>query len=101
MTTAGDEESAATLARGIVEAQLGACVQILPIRSFFVWEGKVNDDAEQLLLVKTRGELYAQLEDHIRTHHTYDVPEIVMVPVIAGSTPYLAWMDEMTRVLAR
>lgn len=101
MTTAGDEETAATLARGIVEAQLGACVQIVPIRSFYVWEGQVNDEAEQLLLVKTRSDRYADLEAHIREHHSYDVPEIIRVPITGGSTPYLAWIDDMTKALAR
>ena len=55
-----------------------------------------NDDAEHLLLVKTRSALYAELEGFIREHHPYDVPEIVQVPITAGFGPYLGWIDEMT-----
>lgn len=96
MTTLDDEASAATLARQVVEARLGACVQILRIRSFFVWEGAVNDAPEFLMLVKTRSDAYAELEAFIREHHPYDVPEILQTPVTAGFGPYLAWIDEMT-----
>ena len=96
MTTTADEDGAATLARQIVEAKLGACAQIVRIRSVYVWDGATNDDAEHLLLVKTRSALYAELEGFIREHHPYDVPEIVQVPITAGFGPYLGWIDEMT-----
>ncbi len=96
MTTLDDEAGAATLARQVVEARLGACVQILGIRSFFVWEGAVNDAPEFLLLIKTRSSAYVELEAFIRRHHPYAVPEILQTPVTAGYGPYLAWIDEMT-----
>jgi periplasmic divalent cation tolerance protein len=97
MTTTEDEDSAATLARQVVEAQLAACVQIVRIRSVFVWDGAVNDTPEQLLLIKTRTDVYRRLEALIHEHHPYDVPEILQVPVIGGFASYLAWVDEMAR----
>ena len=97
MTTTDGEEAAATLARLIVDARLAACVQIVNVRSVFVWNGELDDAPELLLLVKTRADLYERLEAFIREHHTYDVPEILQVPVAAGFGPYLAWMDASTR----
>jgi periplasmic divalent cation tolerance protein len=97
MTTIDDEAAAAKLARAIVEQRLAACVQILTVRSVFRWEGAVDDTPELLLLVKTRADRYDELEAFIREHHSYDVPEILQVPVVAGFAPYLAWIDENTR----
>lgn len=97
MTTTGDRERAATLARAIVEARLAACVQILDVRSVFTWEGSVDDTAEALLLIKTRADLYEELETFIRDRHDYDVPEILQVPITRGFAPYLGWVGEVTR----
>jgi periplasmic divalent cation tolerance protein len=97
MTTIDDETAAAALAREIVERGLGACVQILTVRSVFVWEGAVEETPELLLLVKTRADRYDELEAYIREHHPYDVPEILQVPIVSGFAPYLAWMDERTK----
>lgn len=100
MTTTGNEEDALSLARQLVDAHLGACVQILDIRSVFVWEGAVNDEKEQLLLIKTRSDLYEKVEAFIGEHHPYDVPEILQVPVTGGFASYLGWVDEATQAAA-
>lgn len=94
-TTAGEAEAAA-LARTILAARLAACVQVQPIRSFYVWQGKSCDEPECLLYIKTRTEHYAALEELIRGHHSYDTPEILALPILAGSPPYLRFIDEAT-----
>ncbi|MCZ0734217.1 divalent-cation tolerance protein CutA [Phreatobacter sp. AB_2022a] len=101
MTTAGSEADAESLASAMVESRLAACVQVMPIRSFYVWRGKPQRDAEWLLLIKTRGEHYVALETFIRAHHGYETPEIVMVPVSAGSPDYLAWLTAGTELAGR
>ena len=101
MTTTGSEADAESLAAALVESRLAACVQVMPIRSFYVWRGKPQRDAEWLLLIKTRSEHYAALETFIRAHHGYETPEIVMVPVSACSPDYLAWLTAGTELAAR
>ncbi|MDP3700701.1 MAG: divalent-cation tolerance protein CutA [Hylemonella sp.] len=95
-TALASEAEAAELARGIVQARLGACVQLQAIRSFYVWQGQAHDAPEWLLSIKTRGALYPALEAYIREHHPYETPEIVQLPITAGSAAYLAWLDENT-----
>lgn len=96
MTTVATETEAAELARAIVEQRLGACVQLVPIRSVYRWQDTVADDAEQLLMIKTRAGRYDELEAFVRERHPYDVPEVVQVPLTAGFAPYLSWIDEST-----
>lgn len=97
VTTTDSEEAAAALARGIVAARGGACVQVVPIRSFYRWEGAVQDDPEWQLQVKTSADRLDALIEHIRANHTYDVPEIIATPITGGNTTYLSWVDEETR----
>jgi len=92
MTAVDSEAAAEALAQGLVEAQLAACVQVLPVKSFYVWQGESRRDAEYLLLVKTRVALAPALETFIRAHHPYDVPELLQLPVNAGSAAYLQWL---------
>lgn len=96
MTTLDDQAVARKLARGVVEARLGACVQILTIQSVYRWVGAVTDAPEYLLLIKTRTSVYAELQAFIEEHHPYEVPEIVQVPITAGLGAYLGWIDEST-----
>jgi periplasmic divalent cation tolerance protein len=96
LTTVADEEQAGDLARSIVDAGLAACVQIQPIRSVYRWKGETCDEPEWRLMIKTTGAQYAKLEQHIKTNHAYETPEIVQVPITGGSREYLAWMDEYT-----
>ncbi len=96
MTTLPNREEARKMARGLVEEQLGACVQLLDIKSVYTWKGEVQEDDEVLLLIKTRADLYDAVEVYIQTHHPYEVPEIVQVPITAGLSAYLGWVDEVT-----
>lgn len=95
-TTVDSAEAADTLAKNVVEARLGACVQIVPIRSVYRWDGEVHVDAEWQCVVKTSAIRVDELVAHIKAHHTYDVPEIVVTSVAGGNNDYLAWVSEET-----
>ncbi len=95
-TTLPSETEAHALARAIVQARLGACVQVQAIRSHYVWQERAHDEAEWLLSIKTRGALYPALQAFIRERHPYDTPEILQLPITAGSADYLAWVDTQT-----
>lgn len=88
-------DTAIRLAEEIVSRQLAACVNILPgIISVYPWEGKIESDQEQLLLIKTQSDLFAQLEAFIKEHHPYELPEIITAPINHGSTEYLNWITQ-------
>lgn len=95
LVTAGSHENAALIARTLVEERLAACCNILPgMTSVYRWEGSVQEDEELLLICKTRTAQFLQLQRRVQDLHTYDVPEVIQLPVTAGSAPYLAWIDE-------
>jgi periplasmic divalent cation tolerance protein len=97
LTTTATAEEAESLARGIVEARLGACVQIQAIQSIYRWQGALCNESEFRLSVKTRRAQFAALARFIREHHSYDTPEIVQIPITAGSAAYLQWIDDDTQ----
>jgi periplasmic divalent cation tolerance protein len=93
ITTTETLQDAERLAAMLVERELAACVQILPsITSIYRWQGKVEKSAECLLLIKTTREAYPELETAIRENHSYQTPEIIALPVEAGSDGYLNWL---------
>lgn len=95
VTTTGDEESAAALARALIERRLVACVNIVPgVRSLYRWKGAIEDDKEWVLLMKTRAERFDDLASALDELHGYDVPELIALPIEKGSAAYLAWVDE-------
>ncbi|KAA2254907.1 divalent-cation tolerance protein CutA [Solihabitans fulvus] len=97
ITTTGSAEAAEALARGVVEARLAACVQIVgPVTSVYRWEGAVQTDQEWQCVVKTTAERLDELAAHIRGHHEYELPEVVAIPVVGGLPEYLAWVTEET-----
>lgn len=94
LCTCPDQASAATLAESLIQQRLVACVNILPgLESVYRWEGKIERAAEHLLLIKTERRVYTALQAHIQQHHPYQVPEIIAVPIVAGSTDYLQWVS--------
>lgn len=97
MTTVADAEAGRRLAAELVERRLAACVQALPIQSTYRWKGAVQRDAEILLLIKTKVSLYPEVEAFIRSAHPYETPEIILVPILAGSAKYLQWLAAETR----
>ncbi len=93
-TTLESFEQAKTLAHKIVSNALGACVQIMPITSFYKWEGKVEEASEVLLQIKTKATLFKKLEAFIKENHPYEVPEIIALPIEATSNDYALWIEE-------
>ena len=89
--TASPEE-ADGLARTIVEEHLSACVNIAPVRSCYIWEGKLNFDPEALLIIKTTRDGFEALRKRIVDLHSYSLPEIIALPVTEGHQPYLDWL---------
>nr|WP_083466183.1 divalent-cation tolerance protein CutA [Kibdelosporangium sp. MJ126-NF4] len=98
ITTTDSSEEAEHLARGIVEARLAACVNIIaPIRSFYWWKGKIEDAQEWQCWAKTNADRVDALMEYIKANHSYEVPEIVVVPIADGSPDYLTWLTTETR----
>jgi periplasmic divalent cation tolerance protein len=96
--TAADEAEAAKLARALVEARLAACANILgPIRSFYWWEGKVQDEGEVALIAKTRADLVPALTAKVKELHSYSVPCVVALPIAAGNADFLDWIGKETK----
>jgi periplasmic divalent cation tolerance protein len=97
-TATNSPEAAAESARSAVEARLAACAQVIgPIRSLYWWDGRVNDETEWLVLFKTTTADADALVEHLLSGHSYEVPEVVVTPVIGGNPAYLAWIREETR----
>jgi periplasmic divalent cation tolerance protein len=96
--TAPEGEPATKIARTLVEERLAACVNVVPgLRSIYAWEGEICDDAEVLLVVKTRRALLERLDARLHEIHPYDTPELLALPVEYGAKKYLAWVDEVAR----
>jgi periplasmic divalent cation tolerance protein len=101
LIAAGSREEAARLAEMLVGARLAACVQIMPeMESVYRWEGVVQREPEFLLLVKTTRTNFVELEREVRALHSYETPEIIALPVVAASAPYLQWLTANTLSLS-
>jgi periplasmic divalent cation tolerance protein len=93
-TACDSEESAEVLARLLLEQRLAACVNILPkARSIYHWQDKIEDTSEWVLLIKTKRDKFEAVRAAIVKAHSYEVPEVIAIPVVDGSEPYLAWLD--------
>lgn len=100
LMTAANGEEAARLADLLIGAHLAACVQILPeIESVYRWQGRIERQAETLLLAKTTRSRFEELERQVRALHSYETPEIVALPIVAGSAPYLEWLSKSVNPL--
>ena len=97
LTTAATHQQAEALARILVDERLAGCVQILsPVRSIYRWQGKVTEDTEMLLLIKTRRALFTELSARVRDLHSYETPELVLLPASADRE-YGLWLEGVTR----
>ena len=93
--TAGSKEEADKLSRGLVEEKLAFCVNAVPgIQSTYQWEGKIHVDDEILLIVKTRQDRYEALERWVKQNHSYDIPEIISLPIQKGLPEYVQAIDD-------
>ncbi len=98
LTTADSEDEAAAIATALLDARLAACVQTIgPITSAYGWQGKRELAVEWQCLAKTEERLYSEVEAAIRAVHSYEEPEILAIPVLAGSPGYLGWVSENVR----
>lgn len=94
LTTAGTRDDAETIGRTLVNERLAACVQLSgPVLSSYRWQGGIETSQEWQCLIKTRRDLFEQIEATIRRLHPYEVPEILAIPIVAASRPYLDWID--------
>jgi periplasmic divalent cation tolerance protein len=97
ITTTDSREAAGKIAETLVKKKLAACVQVSgPISSTYEWQGKFENTEEWYCVIKTRESLYGKVEEAIKAVHTYEVPEIISLPITAGNPAYLAWIDEVT-----
>jgi periplasmic divalent cation tolerance protein len=95
--TCGSEEEGLKIAHALVQERLAACVNLMsPIRSIYRWEGKICDEKEWLLIIKTQMARVDDLEKRVKALHSYSVPEIIALPIVTGSPSYLNWLKEMT-----
>jgi periplasmic divalent cation tolerance protein len=102
LVTAPSPEVGLSLARTVVDERLAACVNVVPgVTSVYVWEGKREEAAEVLLVIKTEAHRYPALERRLREQHPYSVPEVLALPVEAGSPAYLAWVRDAVAVEGR
>ncbi len=96
--TASNEEEAVKISKTLVEEKIAGCVNIIKnIRSIYSWQGKIEDDSEVLMIIKTRADLFENLEKRVKSLHSYTVPEIIAFRIKKGSENYLKWLDEVTR----
>ena len=94
IATFADKELAKTAAKMLVEKRLAACVQILPIESIYMWKDEVCDDNEIMLFIKSRADMFEKIKVAIKEIHPYEVPEIIMIPIVDGLGEYLKWIDD-------
>ncbi|HEY2991017.1 MAG TPA: divalent-cation tolerance protein CutA [Candidatus Binatia bacterium] len=95
LVTVGSPDEGDRLARALVEERLAACVNRVPtVQSIYRWQGQVESSAEELLIVKTRRDLFARVKDRVQQLHSYSVPEIIALPILDGSESYFRWLQE-------
>ena len=97
LVTCGSEEEALKIANALVDDHLAACVNLVaPVRSIYRWEGKIWDEKEWLLIIKTQKQRFEALDKRVKSLHSYSVPEIISLPITEGSSAYLNWIRENT-----
>ncbi|UJR34894.1 hypothetical protein I4U23_027672 [Adineta vaga] len=98
LTTVSNDEEARKLSRSIVESHLAACVNIIPnIRSVYEWKSTIHEDNELILLIKTKKDLVPKLIEFVKKNHSYEVPELIELPIQNGNPDYLKWIDGIVK----
>jgi periplasmic divalent cation tolerance protein len=98
LSTVATPEDAERIARSLVEKGVAACVNVVPgVLSFYRWKGRLERDAEVLLVIKTRGERFEDLKAALLAEHPYELPELVALPIAGGHEPYLEWLADTVR----
>jgi periplasmic divalent cation tolerance protein len=93
MTACANTEDAQAIIDALLSKKLAACIQLVPITSYYTWKGKVNKEGEVLLLIKCRSDSFDAIRGEILSLHKYELPEIIQIPVTDGLEPYLKWID--------
>ncbi|MEM9088349.1 MAG: divalent-cation tolerance protein CutA [Cyanobacteria bacterium P01_F01_bin.53] len=97
LTTAGSQSEAEAIAAALIDDQLAACVSVFPMQSMYTWEGKVQHDAEWQLVIKTRLACFEAIAHKVKALHSYETPELIALPIVAGSAEYLGWMGTQVK----
>lgn len=97
LVTAGSRQEAEAIAESLIQAKFAACVTLLPVVSIYTWQEALHQDEEWQLLIKSDLSRFAELEAKIREIHSYEVPEIIALPIVAGSQPYLQWISNQVQ----
>ena len=94
ITSFSDDENGTHIIDALLDKRLAACVQVMPIQSWYRWQGKICCATEKLMLIKTRRSLYSKVQDCVRSWHAYELPEIIQVPITDGLPGYLNWISK-------
>lgn len=94
LVTTASETEAGTIAKGLIEARLAACVALTPIRSIYRWQGTIHNESEYQLAIKTDLALFEQIATYIKQQHSYDLPEIIAVPIVENTEEYGQWIKQ-------
>ena len=99
LVTCGSVQEARQIGRALVQERLAACVNVVqaPVESIYRWKGRVDTAMEFLMIIKSSRERFSALEERIRKLHSYEIPEIIAVPIEKGSRDYLAWLTDSVR----
>lgn len=98
LVTTASKQEAEKIAQQLLEEKLIACINIVgPVTSYFHWAGKIDNAEEYLMLMKSRTDLFEELSKRVKALHSYDVPEIIALPVLYGATSYLEWLDSVLK----
>ena len=100
ITTTATKAEAEKLARLLLSQQLAACIQVIQIASYYTWNEGVNVDDEQMLFIKCPTVNFSAIELCIKANHSYEIPELIQLPIEAGSAEYLQWIDRVTRSMS-
>ncbi len=96
MTTTSNLPEAEGIAQALLRDRWAACIQVMPITSYYTWQGEYQREGEYLLLIKAKAAHFAQIQATIQANHSYQVPEIIQIPIVAGFDTYLEWISVVT-----
>lgn len=94
LVTASSQSEGEAIAQALLQFKLAACVSLMPIRSLYTWKGEVHNEAEWQLMIKTDLRKFSQIAAKVRELHSYEVPEVIALPILMGSQPYLNWISD-------
>ena len=97
ISTCPNKDTAKSIAKLLVENRLAACVQMFPIESVYVWQDKICDESEIMLLIKSKAEMFGRISALITKYHTYEVPQIIQIPITGGLPEYLKWIEDWVK----